>query len=85
MSNYARIAHALKRPGIDIIPRNTPVLDIDGGGPGIHARVMITSRAPTLLLGSEREILALAILAIAGHLLYARELTPSRVISCPIR
>jgi hypothetical protein len=40
MSNYAGIAHALKRPGTDVISRDTPVLDIDCGGPGIHARVI---------------------------------------------
>ena len=40
MSNYARIAHALKRPGIDVISWDTPVLDIDWGGPGIYARVV---------------------------------------------
>ena len=39
MSNYARIAHALKRPGIDVISRDTPVSEIDWGGSGIHARV----------------------------------------------
>ena len=119
MSNYARIAHALKRPGVDVIPWDTPVLDIDWGGPGIHARVTtafrfwhrwggdgrhrdlttltvgqlidlkiprgewlrepnlgrkplmrssagsLTSRAPMLLVGSGREILATAILEVA--------------------
>jgi hypothetical protein len=39
MSNYAKIAQALKRPGIDVISWDTPVLDIDWGGPGIHVRV----------------------------------------------
>ena len=39
MTNYARIAHALKRPGVDVIPCDTPVLDIDWGGPGTHTRV----------------------------------------------
>jgi hypothetical protein len=39
MSNYARISHALKRPGIDVISWDTPVSDIDWDGPGIHARV----------------------------------------------
>jgi hypothetical protein len=39
MSDYARIAHALKRPGIDVISWDTPVRDIDWGGPGTYARV----------------------------------------------
>jgi hypothetical protein len=30
----------LKQPGIDVISWDTPVLDIDWGGPGIHARVV---------------------------------------------
>ena len=42
--SYARIAHALKRPRVDVITWDMPVLDIDWGGPGIHARVTTAFR-----------------------------------------
>jgi hypothetical protein len=44
MSNYARIARALKRPGIEVISWDTPVLDIDWGGRSTHARVTTAFR-----------------------------------------
>jgi hypothetical protein len=40
MSNYRMIAHTLKRAGVDPIFWDTSVLDIDWGGPGIHARII---------------------------------------------